>query len=196
MVLAERLLQLLQEKDQRAPNKGDDWLRTEALYPTVNETGTFKKALWRRFQSVVAPILAEVIAYVDRDGNLELAASGDTWVFKLWLKMFGDSCLSELTFETFISQEGVRSKVPVSKSGYGLHAFQSTFPFSWLLKERIDELYREARSIAGQCSECAHCNFNECTQSPFIAVLVVLKLQNGITQLHVLKSFIKKWIIG
>ena len=132
----------------------------------MNETGTFKKALWRRFQSVVAPILAEVIAYVDRDGNLELAAGGDTWVFNMWLKIFGDSSFSELSFESFMSQEGdisvVRSKVPVSKSGHGLHAFQSTFPFSWLLKERVDELYREARSIAGKYNECANYNLTLC----------------------------------
>lgn len=162
MVLAERLCQLLQEKDQRTTNQGNDWLQAEAMSRTVHETGTFKKALWRRFQSVVAPILAEVIAYVDRDGNLELAASGDTWVFNLWLKIFGDSSLSELSFESFMSQEGgisvVRSKVPVSKSGYRLHAFQSKFPFSWLLKERIDELYREARSIAGEYSDFANYN--------------------------------------
>ena len=50
----------------------------------------------------MAPILAKVIAYVDRDGNLELAASGDTWVFNLWLKIFGDSSLSELSFESCI----------------------------------------------------------------------------------------------
>jgi len=165
LVLAQRLHQLLQEKDQRTPNQGNEWLQTEALHRTVNETGTFKKALWRRFQSVVAPILAEVIAYVDRDGNLEMAASGDTWVFNLWLKIFGDSFLSKLSFESFMSQEGdievVRSKVPVSKSGNGLHSFQNKFPFSWLLKERIDELYREARSIAGECNKYA--NFAECT---------------------------------
>ena len=97
----------------------------------------------------------KVIAYVDRDGNLELAASGDTWVFNLWLKIFGDSSLSELSFESCMSQEGdisvVPSTVPVSKSGYGFHAFESKFPFSWLLKERIDERYRDARSIAGEC---------------------------------------------
>ena len=133
-------------------NEGNEWLQTEALSPTVHETGTFKKALWRRFQSVVSPVLAEVIAYVDRDGNLELAGSEDTWVVNLWLRVFQDSSLTELSYESF--QEGdvpvVRNKVPVAKSGYRSHVFQCRFPFSWLLKERIDELYRDARSIAGE----------------------------------------------
>ena len=47
----------------------------------------------------------------------------------------------------------VRSKVPVLKSGYRGHVFQCRFPFSWILKERIDELYREAKSIAGEINE-------------------------------------------
>ena len=154
MVLAERLCQLLQQKDQRARNKGNEWLESEALSATVQETGTFKKALWRRFQSVVAPILSEVIAYVDRDGNLELAASDDSWVVSLWLKIFQDSSLTDLQYTDFILQDEdasvVRSKVPVLKSGYRSHSFQCSFPFSWILKERMDELHRDARSVAGE----------------------------------------------
>ena len=166
VVLAERLCQLLQQKDQRAKNEGNEWLETEALSGSMQETGTFKKALWRRFLSVVAPILAEVIAYVDRDGNLELAASKDYWVADLWLKIFQDTSLTYLDYTTdFIFQEGdalvVRSKVPVLSSGYRSHSFQSNFPFSWLLKERMDELHRDARSVAGEINIKAE-NFQSC----------------------------------
>ena len=152
MVVAERLHQLLEQKDQRAPNEGNEWLETEALSSVVQETGTFKKALWRRFQSVVALVLAEVIAYVDRDGNLELAACNDSWVVNLWLKILQDSSVTNLNYNDF--HEGgafvVRSKVPVLKSGYHSHSFQCRLPFSWLFKERIDELYQDARSVAGE----------------------------------------------
>lgn len=154
MVLADRLSKLLQERDQRKTNEGSGWLETEALSGTMQEMGTFKKALWRRFLSVVAPILSEVIAYVDRDGNLELADSEDNWVVKLWLKILQDSSLTELRFADFILEEGgasvVRSKVPVLKSGYRSHSFLCKFPFSWLLKERMDELCKDARNIAGE----------------------------------------------
>lgn len=157
MVLAHRLYKLLQVKDQRACSEGKEWLRQEAMSCNVKETGAFKKALWRRFQSVVAPILAEAIAYVDRDGNLELAASEDRWVSNLWLNVFQDDSFTHLNYEMFMSREEdvdvVRSKVPVSKSGYRSHTFQCRFPFSWLLKERIDEFYREARNIAGEANE-------------------------------------------
>ena len=149
MVLAKRLHELLEERDQRAPKEGKEWLEDEAKSCTVKETGTFKKALWRRFQSVVAPILAEVIAYIDRDENLELAASEHPWVSRLWLNMFEDDSFTDLNYRMFMSREEDVEKVPVLKSGYRSHVFKCRFPFSWLLKKRIDEMYREARSIAG-----------------------------------------------
>lgn len=153
-MLAERVYQLLQERDLRAPNEGNEWLETEALSATTKETGTFKKALWRRFQSVVAPFLAELIAYVDRDGNLELAASEDDWIVNLWLKVLRNSSFTELEYDDFLVQKGdasvLRRKVPVQKSGYRSHSFQCKLPFSWLLKERMDELHRDARNIAGK----------------------------------------------
>ena len=157
MILAKRLHDLLKVKDQRAPEEGKGWLEDVAKACTVNENGTFKKALWRRFQYVVAPILAEVITYVDRDGNLELAASKDPWLSNLWLNVFEDSSFATINYGMFMTREEdvfvVRSKVPVLKSGYRGHVFQCRFPFSWILKERIDELYREARNIAGEINE-------------------------------------------
>ena len=157
MILAKRLHDLLKVKDQRAPEKGKRWLEDVAKACTVNENGAFKKALWRRFQYFVAPILAEVIAYVDHDGNLELAVSKDPWISNLWLNVLEDNSFATINYGMFMTGEEdvnvVRSKVPVLKSGYRGHVFQCRFPFSWILKERIDELYREAKSIAGEINE-------------------------------------------
>ena len=156
MILAKRLHDLLKVKDQRAPEKGKRWLEDVAKACTVNENGAFKKALWRLFQ-YQSPILAEVIAYVDRDGNLELAVSKDPWISNLWLNVLEDNSFATINYGMFMTGEEdvnvVRSKVPVLKSGYRGHVFQCRFPFSWILKERIDELYREAKSIAGEINE-------------------------------------------
>jgi len=153
-VLAERVYKLLEERDRRAPNNGKEWIETEAFSATTKETGTFKKALWRRLHSMVAPILAEVIAYVDRDGNLELAASENPWIVNLWLKVLRDNSVAYLEYDDFFVPKGdtyvLRRKIPVLKSGYRSHSFQCKLPFSWLLKERIDGLYQDARSIAGE----------------------------------------------
>ena len=162
-MIAERVCKLLEERDRRAPNNGKEWIETEAFSATTKETGTFKKALWRRLLSMVAPILAELVAYVDRDGNLELAASENPWIVNLWLKVFRDNSVAYLEYDEFFVPKGdanvLRRKIPVLKSGYRSHSFQCKLPFSWLLKERIDGLYQDARSIAGKVNLQRHCFF-------------------------------------
>lgn len=74
----------------------------EVMFCMMNEIGMFKKVFWCCFQFVVVLILVEVIVYVDCDGNFELVVSGDIWVFNLWLKIFGDSFFSEISFEFFM----------------------------------------------------------------------------------------------
>ncbi|CAB4046087.1 Hypothetical predicted protein, partial [Paramuricea clavata] len=61
-------------KDQRM------WLQHEALCQGhLQETGTFRKALWQKLSSIVSPILSEVIAYSDQNHNLDLLCKGNEW---------------------------------------------------------------------------------------------------------------------
>ena len=152
-ILARRIHKLLQEKDERAGNKANDWLRSEALSGTgIQENGTFRKALWQRVYSSVIPILSEVIAFVDRDSNLELVVDGGNWLSSLWLDFFQCDKMVKLDYDGFLSLESViiRERVPVVTSGSETQSFELQFPFSWIIKERIDAMWREASSIAGE----------------------------------------------
>lgn len=152
-VLARRIHTLLQEKDERAGTTASDWLRTEALSGTgIQENGTFRKALWQRVYSSVIPILSEVIALVDRDSNLELVTDEGTWLSRLWITLFQSHDMVELQYDSFLSLESgiLRERVPVMTSARERQEFDLQFPFSWLIKERIDAMWREACSIAGK----------------------------------------------
>ena len=152
-ILARRIHKLLQEKDERAGNKANDWLRSEALSGTgIQENGTFRKALWQRVYSSVIPILSEVIAFVDRDSNLELVVDGGNWLSSLWLDFFQCDKMVKLDYDGFLSLESgiIRKRVPVVTSGSETQSFELQFPFSWIIKERIDAMWREASSIAGE----------------------------------------------
>ena len=152
-ILARRIHKLLQEKDERAGNKANDWLRSEALSGTgIQENGTFRKALWQRVYSSVIPILSEVIAFVDRDSNLELVVDGGNWLSSLWLDFFQCDKMVKLDYDGFLSLESgiIRERVPVVTSGSETQSFELQFPFSWIIKERIDAMWREASSIAGE----------------------------------------------
>lgn len=152
-ILARRIHKLLQEKDERAGTKASDWLRLEALSGTgIQENGTFRKALWQRVYSSVIPIFSEVIAYVDRDSNLDLVMEEGTWLSCLWIALFQNPSMVELHYENFLSLESgiIRERVPVTTSGRERHTFDLQFPFSWLIKERIDAMWKDAASIAGK----------------------------------------------
>ena len=152
-VLSRRIHKLLQEKDERAGTKAIDWLRSEALSGTgIQENGTFRKALWQRIYSSVIPILSEVIALVDRDSNLELVTGEGTWFSRLWISLFQSQDIVELQYDSFLSLESgiIRERVPVMTSACERQNFDLQFPFSWLIKERIDAMWKEACSIAGK----------------------------------------------
>ncbi|XP_067056125.1 E3 ubiquitin-protein ligase rnf213-alpha-like isoform X2 [Acropora muricata] len=162
-ILARRIHRLLEEKDNRAGSEASDWLRSEALSGTgIQESGTFRKALWQRVYSSVIPILSEVIAVVDRDSNLDLVSEEGTWLSRLWIAFFQDQTLVELHYDNFLSLESgiIRERAPVTTSGHGRHIFDVQFPFSWLIKERIDAMWKEATSISARrnitVQECLH----------------------------------------
>lgn len=131
--------------------KANDWLRSEALSGTgIQENGTFRKALWQRVYSSVIPILSEVIAYVDRDSNLELVTEEGNWLSRLWIQLFQSHSMVQFHYDGFLSLESgiIRERVPVITAGCERQAFDSQFPFSWLIKEKFDDLWRNACSIA------------------------------------------------
>ena len=150
-VLTQRIYHLLTEREKNALN-ASEWLYSEALSGTgVQEWGTFRKALWKRVYSAVVPILAEIIALVDRDSNLDLMNNGSAWVSTLWLKILANDDISELSYSKMISPvtNSVRERVQVLGSGAGGHVFQCMFPFSFLVKQRVEKLLKDAFSLAG-----------------------------------------------
>ena len=150
-VLVQRTYHLLKESESKAYNP-DEWLYSEALSGTgVQEWGTFRKALWKRVYSSVVPILAEIIALVDTDSNLDLMKDGSSWVSTLWLRILANPNISELSYSKMISPvtNSVRERVQVLGSGAGGHTFQCMFPFSFLVKHQVDKLFDSASSVAG-----------------------------------------------
>ena len=150
-VLTQRTYYLQKERESSVFS-ADEWLYSEALSGTgVQEWGTFRKALWKRVYSAVVPILAEIIALADTDSNLDLMNNGIAWISTLWLNILANPCISELSYSKMISPvtNSVCERVQVLGSGAGGHVFQCMFPFSFLVKQRVEKLLKDAFSVAG-----------------------------------------------
>ncbi|KAK3715936.1 hypothetical protein QZH41_016501 [Actinostola sp. cb2023] len=150
--LIRRVHELLKERDDNwTKESGTKWSTSEALeLSDLQESGTYRKALWRKIQNAIVPILSELIAFIDKDGNLELLQrTNPAWLTDLWLQIFQDNQLTQLHYESFMTGDVViRSHVPVTSSGRDSHMFHCRLPFSWLLKEKVDSMWTNAKSVA------------------------------------------------
>ena len=158
-IFAARIYKLLRERDGRCPEDQRLWLQHEALCQGhLQETGTFRKALWQKLSSIVSPMLSEVIAYCDQNHNLDLLREGKEWQTGLWLAIISDEVITPLTYDSFISPvspDRLRERARVLSTGTGPR-FIGEFPFSWIIKDLVSILLLQVDG------ECFHNKIFEC----------------------------------
>ena len=155
-----QVIRLLQERDSRMEaDAATRWVRNEALsHSSLQVGGTFRRALWLRVVNTVTPILAEIIAFLDCNFNLQLiseaAAGASNWLTVLWLDMFNSSLVSQQRYD-FMSpvQNEVGQRVRVQSSGFRNDLFRANFPFSCVVKLELDGLFVEAKRMATERHE-------------------------------------------
>ena len=106
--------------------------------------GTFKNSLVRKFDDVVIPLLANVIALVDHNYNLshlEKLGLEQSSVQEFWLRIFSDPNVLQLSYSEKVGGE----KFPVVDEN-----LKCQLPFSWLIKEAIDSHWELAKTISGK----------------------------------------------
>ena len=149
-IFAARIYKLLLERDDRCPEDQRLWLQHEALRQGhLQETGTFRKALWQKLSSIVSPMLSEVIAFCDQNHNLDLLREGKEWKTRLWLTIISDEVITPLAYDSFISPVSgrLRQRARVLSTGTGPR-FNGKFPFSWIIKDLVNVLLRK---VGGEC---------------------------------------------
>ncbi|XP_071953363.1 E3 ubiquitin-protein ligase rnf213-alpha-like [Antedon mediterranea] len=148
-LLKHLIISLVKEKEEKGLNPSD-WLSRKGLdIKEVQESGTFRQACWQRLTSTVASFLAEVIAACDISNNLHLLMSDQTdhrWAHRLWLNIFSSNELMNMTYDMCLSPEKKiqRSEVPVLEQGFGGKSFTAKFPFSWIVKRKLDDIWKFA----------------------------------------------------
>ena len=144
-ILSKHILKVLLQWDERLGEQASGWVETEALSTTaIQASGTFQQALWLKLQSVISPILSELIADFDCDGNLRLLSdNARPWLQDFWLRLFDHSDAISLAYEA-------RATVPVCHHGTRDRPFTCQVPFVWRVKSQMDMLLEQARSSKEQ----------------------------------------------
>ncbi|KAL1265130.1 hypothetical protein QQF64_003157, partial [Cirrhinus molitorella] len=148
--LKKRLHFLLTTHDENTIS-AKSWVSKEALNTdALQEGGTFRHALWRRVQAVVTPFLAQLVSIIDRDCNLDLLLdrNSEESLKKLWLDIFGDFKLLNVPYTRMESNSEtktilVQNYIAVNRN------MGCTLPFSWRIKDCLEELWVHALQREG-----------------------------------------------
>uniref|UniRef100_A0A480YR07 E3 ubiquitin-protein ligase RNF213 n=1 Tax=Sus scrofa TaxID=9823 RepID=A0A480YR07_PIG len=148
-----RLYVLLKKQEESSPFSVGEWVVREASnQDALQEAGTFRHTLWKRVQSTVTPLLASMISFIDRDGNLELLASPDSpsWARDLWMFIFSDVKLLNIPVVTSDARSrGEMAYITVQNDMNRLENSANSVPFSWRIKEYLEDLWIHTQYIKG-----------------------------------------------
>ena len=146
-------------------SKTKEWAFEEALNHS-QISGTFRNSLSRRLDQILLPIVAKIIALIDKNFNLTIihdhrnSQSILSPIAKLWLEIFSERKLCKISYEdVFITKDITMTKKWVPRIGACLsdHFYKCQFPFSWICREVINVQKRDSAVLAGM----QHLNFTE-----------------------------------
>ncbi|KAM9596356.1 E3 ubiquitin-protein ligase RNF213-like isoform 2-T2 [Trichechus inunguis] len=146
-VSKERLYFLLKKQEENMFNLKEWVVREASNQEALQEAGTFRHTLWKRVQTAVTPLLASMISFIDRDGNLELLIKPDfpPWARDLWMFIFSDIKL--LNIPSVINDARSKSKMSCIVVQNDMKLSENDVPFSWRIKDYLEELWVQAQYI-------------------------------------------------
>ncbi|XP_074524614.1 E3 ubiquitin-protein ligase rnf213-alpha-like [Halichoeres trimaculatus] len=151
-IMRRRIHSLLEDYEADIPSPKNWVLREASNVSALQEGGTFLHTLWRKIQTVVTPLLANLISVIDRDCNLELLLNGCDEIKNLWLEIFGSK---EMLLVPYVRVES-NVLIVQSHSTHG-STMRCCLPFSWWIKDFLDGLVmqtsRHEKLSLGQMKE-------------------------------------------
>ncbi|KAL8163441.1 UNVERIFIED_CONTAM: hypothetical protein K2H54_021285, partial [Gekko kuhli] len=145
-----RLLSHLEEQEENSCTMKEWVLRSASNLSALQEAGTFRHTLWKRVQNVVTPSLAYIVSVIDRDANLDLLVKPATenCVKAVWMFIFND--LKLLNIPYVIGQGSSQTETILVQNYFqGTVSDVNEMPFSWRIKDYLEDLWAQARYITG-----------------------------------------------
>ncbi|TNM97227.1 hypothetical protein fugu_015383 [Takifugu bimaculatus] len=131
-----------------------NWVIKEASnFDALQEGGTFRHTLWKRVQTVVVPLLAQLVSVVDRDQNLDILFDEDSNepVKRLWLDIFSNDKLLEIPHLT--PDHSSDRKTLLVQNSILQNKMSCSLPFSWRIRNYLEELWVLALQQEGRTQQ-------------------------------------------
>ncbi|EMP27441.1 hypothetical protein UY3_15462 [Chelonia mydas] len=143
VILKRRICNLLQEREKLS-EEPREWIFRRALSSEFILEGTsFRHVVWIHLEDIVANMFAQILAVIDANNNLD-HISQETPFSDLWLQMFKDESFLKIKY----TSKAPDAKISVlSMSEDPSLSMLCCFPFSWVLKARLDKIWETVRRV-------------------------------------------------
>ncbi|XP_026713188.1 E3 ubiquitin-protein ligase rnf213-alpha-like [Athene cunicularia] len=136
-VLKRRICYLLQEREKISLEPREWVFRRAVSSEFILEDTSFRHALWMHLEDIVANLFAQILAVVDANNNLD-HLSPLSPLSELWLQMFKEESFLRIKY-TSKKQDTKISVLSMTEDPNTTVFCQ--FPFSWVLKAYLEELW-------------------------------------------------------
>ena len=149
-IIVTHIHHLLNEREH-IYEQGADWVLVEALdTKKLQSNGTLRNVIARKLDEEMIRPFTEIIAFTDRHCNLDIldAAFNDrstAHFAHLWLAIFGIRTILPFKYSDLI----IGQKVPGIMGRMLFSDFKCRFPFSWIVKQTFDDVWINAKTVAG-----------------------------------------------
>ncbi|XP_074938739.1 E3 ubiquitin-protein ligase rnf213-alpha-like isoform X2 [Phalacrocorax aristotelis] len=144
-VLKRRICHLLQEREKISLEPREWVLRRAVSSEFILEDTSFRHALWMHLEDIVANLFAQILAVVDANNNLD-HLSPLSPLSELWLQMFKEESFLRIKY-TSKKQDAKISVLSMTEDPNTSVFCQ--FPFSWVLKAYLEELWKTVYNTKG-----------------------------------------------
>ncbi|XP_074936539.1 E3 ubiquitin-protein ligase rnf213-alpha-like, partial [Phalacrocorax aristotelis] len=145
-ILKKRICYLLQEREKHIEDPRG-WIFRRALCTEfILEDTPFRQALWTHLEDIVANIFAQILAVVDANNNLDHISQGSL-LTELWLQMFQEETFLKIKY----TSKAADARISVlSMTEDPNTSLSCQFPFSWVLKAYLDDIWEKVYHMKGQ----------------------------------------------
>ncbi|XP_077981790.1 E3 ubiquitin-protein ligase RNF213-like [Glandiceps talaboti] len=154
-VVTKRLCGLLKQRENNLIGKGTRWAHNEVRSPSaLIAGGTVRKTLILKLCNEIAPVLAELISYMNKNNGLQQLNTfkrGSKGHYSMWLSLFEDDTITPIYIDSLLDHSLSR-KVPTPDVCNKMKTIVNwKFPFTWVVLEAINEVIHSAENL--QCDD-------------------------------------------
>ncbi|XP_065534709.1 E3 ubiquitin-protein ligase RNF213-like isoform X6 [Lathamus discolor] len=144
-VLKRRICLLLQEREKISLEPREWVFRRAVSIEFILEDTSFRHALWTHLEDIVANLFAQILAVVDANNNLDHLSPLSPFS-EMWLQMFKEESFLRIKYTS--KKQDAKISVLSATEDPNTSVF-CQFPFSWVLKAYLEELWERVYNMKG-----------------------------------------------